>query len=429
MTPAAADDDNDGGDEALTAAEQATQLADTCLDELEAAENPIEENKVLKEFISEFVDLAITEDGAEWEAIKESVLNRVADKSETTRTRFKDWYQEEYEAANRERLKEEEIDDEEIGDFQDFLEARLDYVETEPITDHNADPQHYWHFLLDGDELVVTTEGKQHNSFPEFYHAVSEKLGVRYPSGDDVEGTAWSNFMARLMRDKEKRLSPREGPRTRAIRELEKRVSNMTAYPKLQDACENGGVAVDSEPPTHSKLRIPQATINEVLEFTDTNHKALQSELHARDRTLPGQRGASESTRIDGTWYSYWEVAADEFPEPAEYREEPVTPADRVDAATDAEELDAGAGAPTVPDGGNDLPSDASANGSQDVGPQGRYGVAPTQGDQAERASPPESPTNTNADRDEVASAEDTLAAEQGPSIGEDTPNEEEGDG
>lgn len=232
--------------------------------------------------------------------------------------------------------------------FDDLIEQRLEEVKVVSTTDAKQGLVWRWHFS-DGVKLETETskdDGRKHYDWPawkEDYFEALISLGkgerIAPPTRDRRDSAAWKEWLSEILLEQTETVE-HVGPRTEAVELLKDYVNRQTAYADLKDMRDRQGVWMNAPPATDdgeaitdgggpTEIRIPTQAVKRVCNQAGIETRALQIELDAREETLPDVAGVSDSEFVNGQRVSFWCLDAD-FADPAEFVEDPESPAEQV---------------------------------------------------------------------------------------------------
>lgn len=232
--------------------------------------------------------------------------------------------------------------------FDELIEERLDEVKIVTTTDAKRGLVWRWHFT-DGVQLETETskdDQRKHYdwvSWREDYFEALLSVGqgerIAPPRQEHRDSADWKEWLSDIVLENAQ-IVEHVGPRTEAVELLKDFVNRQTAFAKVRDMRDRQGIWMDSPPVDPDEeaatdgggpceIRIPTQAVKRICDQAGIETRALQIELDAREHTLPDVSGVSGFEYVDGQRVSFWSVTAD-FAEPAEFIEEPETPAEQV---------------------------------------------------------------------------------------------------
>lgn len=270
--------------------------------------------------------------------------------------------------------------------FDELIEQRLQEVKVVSTTDAKQGLVWRWHFS-DGVQLETEKskdDGRKHYDWPAWKEDYFESLislgkGERIapPSRERRDSNDWKEFLSDILLDRAETVE-HVGPRTEAVEHLRDYVNRQTAYADVKDMRDRQGIWMDASPAPDdgeaatdgggpSQIRIPTQAVKRVCDQAGIETRALQIELDARSETLPDIAGVSDYEYVDGQRVSFWCLDAG-FAEPAEFVEEPESPAEQVAREQEEEAEEARTDVGAVADEDDDTDSDSETEaGDEDA--------------------------------------------------------------
>lgn len=232
--------------------------------------------------------------------------------------------------------------------FDELIEQRLDEVKIVTTTDAKKGLVWRWHFS-DGVQLETETskdDQRKHYdwvNWREDYFEALLSLGrgerIAPPRQEHRDSADWKEWLSDIVLENAQTVE-HVGPRTEAVELLKDFVNRQTAFAEVRDMRDRQGIWMDAPPVDGgdeaatdgggpSEIRIPTQAVKRICDQAGIETRALQIELDAREHTLPNVSGVSGFEYVDGQRVSFWSLNPD-FADPAEFVEEPETPAEQV---------------------------------------------------------------------------------------------------
>jgi hypothetical protein len=206
--------------------------------------------------------------------------------------------------------------------LDEWLDENVDQVSVHRTTDHIQDTTYRFRFT--GGEVVIshaTRDGRTHNSWTQMVDEVFDATGdmVAPPRSGLRDTTAWMSWMREFI-DERGEDSETEGPRSAVVRSLRNRIEMARGTGELLDLLRHSAVWIDDNPETGdpSEIWIPNHWGVELADSNGTTPKKVVHELAERGHTVPGARGCSHSTKVNGRDITVWKLSAD-FEMPLSY--------------------------------------------------------------------------------------------------------------
>lgn len=333
---------------------------ETYLEDVQDADNAGTAMKLCLDAAEDFAELEIeaSDDSTDSiHAMAKAYLNQLSDsKSGVARKNVrKHWLDKIDELEKKQKL----ADGEDVW-FHQIISNHLVAVTKKVNTDRSSTEETEYVLEFDAGPNLTVTQSVLFNRRKLWKTYTSSREG-EYPDksvDDDDEQEAWDNLMGSIIENVGEVVEREPGPRTAALQSLEDYVSNTVAYGNRQDAVENGGVYVDTEPPGNNEVVVPREAIASITNTHEITDRALQSEIAARGLSGPSTAGktVSQSTTVHGNWQTFWYLDGDHFDQVGNYKDEADDPIDRMpDAPGDNDD-----------DNGDDGAGDANTSGDND---------------------------------------------------------------